>query len=357
MPSYFFAKSVKIGRNAYHVFENSISGIYRRLYLFMFKISNLTFLGESNMNKNIIASHERNGEPIDSHVRNIYSVISDLKSLLKGLVLIVNVLPVFTGILLALYFTNSSISDHLDVFFLTMIGSTLVIAGALTLNNWYEVDLDKVMERTKKRPTVTGNFSMKTVLTLGIVFTILGFILLLFTTIEATIYAFIGWFTYVILYTMWSKRKYTLNTMIGAISGAVTPLIGWTVIAPGNHIVPIIVAIIVFIWQMPHTFAIAMRRFDDYKAAGVAMLPVVHGFGITKRLIVIYIICLLPLPFFMASLGPIFLLVATILNIGWLVAAIRGYTKGNDEKWADKIFITSVSYLTILFLAMIIATL
>src|SRR5690606_24035481 len=100
-----------------------------------------------------------------------------------GFVLIANVLPVLTGFWLALHFTDSSFADYWDVFLLTMIGSILIVAGALTLNNWYEVDLDKVMERTKNRPTVTGNFTMNTVLTLGIIFSIVGFVLLLFTTI------------------------------------------------------------------------------------------------------------------------------------------------------------------------------
>ncbi|MDY0393325.1 UbiA family prenyltransferase [Virgibacillus halophilus] len=115
---------------------------------------------------------------------------------------------------------------------------------------------------------------------------------------EATIYALVGWFVYVVLYTFWSKRKYTLNTIIGSISGAVTPMIGWGAVTSTFHIVPIMMFAIIFIWQVPHTFSIAMRRYDDYKAAGVPMLPVVFGFDMTKRQSVIYIACLLPLPFF-----------------------------------------------------------
>jgi heme o synthase len=308
------------------------------------------------MSKNVIVSLERNEKTYNLNERNIWTSLSDLTSLLKGFVLAANVLPVLTGFWLALHFTNASIFDYWEFFLLTMIGSTLVMAGALTLNNWYEVDLDRVMERTKDRPTVTGHFSMNTVLTMGIAFTLLGFILLLFTTVEATIYAFIGWFTYVILYTMWSKRKYTLNTMIGAVSGAVTPLIGWTVIAPGFHIVPITLALIVLIWQMPHTFAIAMRRYNEYKRAGVAMLPVVYGFEITKRQIVVYIACLLPLPFFLGSLGTTFIVIATLLNVAWLVIAIRGLFTKNDIKWANQIFFYSVNYLTILFVMMMLVT-
>ena len=185
------------------------------------------------MSKNGTLYLENEKREDQSRSRNIFAIISDLRALFKGFVLIANVLPILTGFLLALYFTQSSIVEYWDVFLLTMVGGTLIMAGALTLNNWYEVDLDRVMERTKKRPTVTGHFSMNTVFKIGIICTVLGFILILLTTIEATIYAFIGWFTYVVLYTFWSKRKYTLNTMIGAVSGAVTPLIGWTAIESG----------------------------------------------------------------------------------------------------------------------------
>lgn len=286
-----------------------------------------------------------------------FTLMADLRSLFKGLVLISNVLPIITGFWLAVYFTNTSFTANWSLFLLTIIGSTFVMAGALVLNNWYEVDLDREMDRTKKRPTVTGSISMNTVLTIGITFSILGFIFLFFTTIGATVYAFIGWFTYVILYTMWSKRKYTLNTVIGSVSGAVTPLIGWAAIAPSYHLVPLVLALILFIWQIPHTFAIAMRRFDEYKAAGVAMLPVVRGFDFTKRQIVIYIACLLPLPFLLVSLGTTFVLIATILNVGWLIVGISGFFIKDDLKWARVNFLYSVNYLAILFILMILVTL
>lgn len=284
------------------------------------------------------------------------SLLTDMKYLLKANVLTANVLPVFTGFWLALYFTNQSFTDYIHLFFLTIIGSTFVIAGALIFNNWYDVDIDRVMDRTKKRPTVTGNISLRTVLWMGIISTVIGFILLFFTTIEAVIYAFIGWFTYVVLYTMWSKRRFTLNTVIGSISGAVSPLIGWCAIAPSAHIVPIVLFLILFIFQMPHTFSIAMRKNDEYKAAGVAMLPVVHGFAMTKRQTLVYIACLVPFPFYLTSLGTVFITIATLLNIGWLVISIRGFFTKNDEKWAKVMFLYSVNYITILFLLMVIVT-
>lgn len=288
---------------------------------------------------------------------NIGTLANDLRELFKGVVLIANVLPVITGFWLAIYFTKSSFMQHLDLFILTILGSGLIMAGALVLNNWYEVDLDTKMSRTQKRPTVTGNFSLQTVLIIGISLSVIGFILMLFTTIEATIYAVVGWFVYVVLYTFWSKRRYTLNTVIGSVSGAVTPLIGWAAIDSAFHIVPIVLFAILFIWQIPHTFAIAIRRYDEYKAAGVPMLPVVYGIEFTKRQTFVYIACLLPLPFLLSSLGTAFIIISTVLNVVWVVIGLRGFFMKDNLKWANMNFFYSVNYLAIIFILMIIVTL
>src|SRR5690625_3792247 len=289
--------------------------------------------------------------------QKLINLLIDLKLLTKRVVLIANVLPVLTGFWLAIYFSDSPFIDHLSTLLITILGSTFTITGALILNNWYEVDLDREMLRTKARPTVTGSIPLNTVLWMGVITSIIGIVLMLFTTMEATIYAFLGWFTYVVLYTFWSKRKYTLNTVIGSVSGAFTPLIGWAAIESAFHIVPIVLFIILFIWQIPHTFAIAIRRYNEYKAAGVPMLPVVHGFEMTKRQTVVYIICLLPLPLFLTSLGTVFIIIAMFLNIGWLIMGLRGFFMKDNLKWAQMIFIYSLSYLTILFLTMIVVTL
>lgn len=285
---------------------------------------------------------------------NIRGILTDLKYLVKGLVLVANVLPILSGFWVALYVTGASFIDYWDKFIWMALGGTLIMAGALILNNWYEVDLDSAMKRTEKRPTVTGNFSLKAVLIMGIVASVLGQIFLFFTTLEAAIYGFIGWFTYVVLYTFWTKRKYVSNTIVGSLSGAVTPLIGWATIETALHIVPIILFIVLFIWQMPHTYAIAMRRYDDYKAAKVPMLPVVHGFKTTKQHNLAYIIALFPLPFFLTSLGIPFVVMMTVLNVIWLYLTIKGFFQKDDEKYANIMFYYSLTYLTVVFGTMIL---
>lgn len=293
----------------------------------------------------------------DSNSKKIKTLFTELKSLIKIGIINSNLITAFTGFWLAIFFTNTSITMHWNTFFLTMFGSALVIAGGCILNNWYDVDIDPIMTRTKNRPTVTGFFSLRSVLIMGIITSVIGFVLLSLTTIVAAIFGFIGWFIYVVLYTMWSKRKYTLNTIVGSFSGAVPPLIGWTAVSPEFHIVPFALFLIMFIWQTPHFLSLAMKKRDDYKAANVPMLPVVYGFEFTKRQIVVYIACLLPLPLLLTSLGTTFVVIATILNLAWLIIGFRGFFVKDNLKWANMIFFYSLNYLTVIFVLMVIVTL
>ncbi|SFF94862.1 protoheme IX farnesyltransferase [Halobacillus alkaliphilus] len=285
------------------------------------------------------------------------SMLADIKSLIKVGIINSNLITTFAGFWLALHFTGSSFIDHWVTFLLTMAGTALVIAGGCIINNWYDRDIDPIMSRTKNRPTVTGTMSLSLIKGLGISTSLLGVVVLLFTTVEAALFGAFGWFVYVVLYTMWSKRRYTINTVIGSFSGAVPPLIGWAAIDPGLQLEAIILFLIMFIWQTPHFLALAMKKKEDYKAAGIPMLPVVHGFEMTKRQIVIYVACLLPLPIYLASLGSIFLIIAFTLSAGWLVLGIYGFFMKDDYKWATWMFVYSLNYLTIMFLMMVVVTL
>ncbi|CAD2077682.1 Protoheme IX farnesyltransferase 2 [Jeotgalicoccus aerolatus] len=287
----------------------------------------------------------------------LINFFTDIKYLLKGKVLVANVLPVFTAYWLALHFNNESFSDHWLLFVLTMIGSTLVISGALMFNNWFEHDLDKKMDRTRRRPTVTGSFTLKGVLTAAIITTAAGMLMMMFTTLEAALYSFLGWFFYVVLYTFWSKRRYTINTIIGSISGSFTPLIGWAAIAPANHVIPVSLFYILFIWQIPHTLAIAIKRLEDYTRAGVPMLPVVIGVNATVRQNLYYVIALLPVPFvLLGTFGWIFFIVSMLLTVGWILLSIRGCTIQDKKRWANINLKYSLIYLIVLFMLMIVLT-
>ncbi|WP_181348952.1 heme o synthase [Thalassobacillus sp. CUG 92003] len=291
-----------------------------------------------------------------SHV-NHSSLFADIKSLIKVGIINSNLMTAFAGFWLAVHFSAVNFVDVWPVFILTMLGTALIIAGGCILNNWYDRDIDHIMSRTQNRPTVTGSIALSHILIMGIVVSASGFITLLFTTPQAALLGAFGWFVYVFLYTMWSKRKYTINTVIGSFSGAVPPLIGWAAVAPALQLEAFILFLIMFIWQTPHFLALAMKKKDEYKAAGVPMLPVVHGFDITKRQIVIYVACLLPLPIYLASLGTVFLIVAGLLSIGWLALGIAGFFMKDDIKWATWMFVYSLNYLTVMFVTMVVVTL
>lgn len=309
------------------------------------------------MNKVETPSTEMVRNPAIPHKQKFTTFINEIKALIKIGIVNSNLITTFAGFWLAVVFTGASFMANWGTFLLTMAGSALVIAGGCIINNWFDVDIDPKMKRTMSRPTVTGYFSLRTVLLMGIITSAAGLILLLFTTVQAALFAFAGWFIYVVAYTMWSKRRYTLNTVIGSFSGAMPPLIGWAAIDPSMHIVPFVMFLIMFVWQTPHFLALAMKKTEDYREAGIPMLPVVHGFEFTKRQIVIYIACLLPLPFMLASLGTTFVVIATLLNIGWLVLGFRGFFMKEDLKWASWMFVYSLNYLIILFPLMIIVTL
>lgn len=284
------------------------------------------------------------------------SLKKDLLSLMKIGIVNSNILTTFTGIWLAIQLNGLDILDTLPKAILTIIGSSLIIAGSCVINNYIDRDIDPYMERTKNRPTVTGNIKPSVTISIGIMLLIVGFTLMAFTTLMAVVYAFIGAFTYIVLYTLWTKRNYTLNTVVGSISGAAPPLIGWAAIDANLHFIAWMLFLIMFIWQPPHFLALAMRRSDEYKRAGIPMLPVVYGFEMTKRQVMIWVLCLLPLPFYMQELGLPFIIFATILNIGWIVLGIYCYKQKDDKKFSKLMFIYSINYLTLLFMSMIVFT-
>lgn len=307
--------------------------------------------------KNEHVTSESSSERTTDNTSHFLGFLINIKYLLKGKVLAANVLPIFTAFWMALYFNGEKFSDHIGLFLLTISGSTIVISGALMFNNWYEADLDEKMDRTRQRPTVTGAFSLNSVLWAGVATSVIGLIMMLFTTFEAFIYSFLGWFFYVVLYTFWSKRKYTINTIIGSISGAFTPLIGWAVIAPANHIVPLTMFYVLLVWQVPHTLAIAIKRLEDYTRAGIPMLPVVSGVNTSVRQMLIYTIALLPFPFILIDdLGGIFFIIAITMTIGWIILAATGLKKNHMKTWAQLNLRYSIIYLVVISIAMIILT-
>lgn len=269
-----------------------------------------------------------------------------------------NLIPMFAGLTLALYTYKISLLEKIPEIIFAFIGSILVMGAAGAFNNLYDRDIDSIMERTKNRPTVTGEIKPKTVLSLGIFMTIFGIAALALATPLAAFLGFLGLFFYMVPYTMWTKRRTIYNTEVGSISGAMPPLIGWAAIYPDiTHPVIIGLFAITVIWQMPHFYAIAIRKHDEYKAAKVPMLPVVKGVKRTYIQSNVYLIVLIAMSFLFGTLSLGLMLVALLLSISWLLLSIFGYKKMDSEKWAKSMFLYSLLHMTVLFTTVIIYSL
>ncbi|MCW1926819.1 heme o synthase [Bhargavaea beijingensis] len=282
------------------------------------------------------------------------SFMKDFLALIKIGIVNSNVITAFTGFFLAIQFGGRHFLDELDSLFYVIIGSALIVAGAAAMNNLIDRDIDPIMSRTKSRPTVTGRFKAAPVLAMSVGFMLIGEILLFSASTTAGLLGIAGIFSYVVLYSMWSKRKHASNTIVGSVSGAMPPLIGWAAVEPSLGPGAWALFLIMFAWQPPHFYAIAMRRTEEYRAAGIPMLPVVKGFARTKKSMLAWVLVLFPLPFLLPQLGWAFMILATALNAGWLFIALKGFRAKDDIKWATSMFVYSLNYMTILFVAMII---
>ncbi|MGB2991090.1 MAG: heme o synthase [Paenisporosarcina sp.] len=282
------------------------------------------------------------------------SFVKDFLALIKIGIVNSNMVTTFTGLWLAFQFSNRHFLDELDLMFYTLFGAALIIAGSGAMNNFIDRDIDPIMSRTKSRPTVTGRFKPTAVLSVSLSFLVVGEILLFMASVSAGVWGLAGIISYVVLYTMWSKRKHVSNTIVGSISGAIPPVIGWAAVEPALGWGALSLFLIMFAWQPPHFYALAMKRTEEYRAAGIPMLPVVKGFAHTKRSMLLWILVLFPLPFLLMQLGIWFLVLATVLNLGWLALALKGFKAEDDLKWAKGMFIYSLNYMTIMFVSMII---
>jgi protoheme IX farnesyltransferase len=282
------------------------------------------------------------------------SFVKDFLALIKIGIVNSNLVTAFTGLWLAFQFSNRHFLDELDLMFYTLFGAALIIAGSGAMNNFIDRDIDPIMSRTKSRPTVTGRFKPTAVLSVSLSFLVVGEILLFMASVSAGVWGLAGIISYVVLYSMWSKRKHVSNTIVGSISGAIPPVIGWAAVEPTLGWGALALFLIMFAWQPPHFYALAMKRTEEYRAAGIPMLPVVKGFAHTKRSMLLWILVLFPLPFLLMQLGTWFLVLATVLNLGWLALALKGFKAEDDLKWAKGMFIYSLNYMTIMFVSMII---
>jgi protoheme IX farnesyltransferase len=242
----------------------------------------------------------------------------------------------------------------------TLVGGTLAAGGANAMNMVYDRDIDGVMKRTQLRPLITGVISPRDATIFAVLLELLAYLVLQHWDNQlAGLLALSGTFFYVIIYTIWLKRRSKQNIVIGGAAGAVPVLVGWAAITNNITWAPVLLFLVIFIWTPPHFWALAVRYRDDYAAANVPMLPVVTSLRRTTLEIMVYSVIMWALTILIgpsAGLGWIYAISATVLGFAFTFYAYRLYVDAHNDKAdvkdAMKLFHFSITYLTALFVAM-----
>ena len=245
-----------------------------------------------------------------------------------------------------------------------IIGIILVSIGAGAagaLNMWYESDLDALMTRTCLRPIPTGKVNKNQALIFGIALSIFSVVALDYfaNTVSAALLLFTILF-YVLVYTVWLKRKTPQNIVIGGAAGALPPVIGWTIATNSLSLEPLTFFLIIFFWTPSHFWALSLYKSDDYKKANIPMLPLTNGVENTKLNIFVYSLIMLPVivfPYAISFVGLVFLIPSLILTIyyNYLCFELYKFKKNKfDAKKAKTIFGYSILYLFLVFVFFLI---
>ena len=231
------------------------------------------------------------------------------------------------------------------LFLATVVGISLVIGSGCVFNNYLDHDIDKKMARTKERALVTGTISNRNALIYADVLGIIGFaLLLMFVNILTAVIALFGFIMYVVVYGI-AKRGSEWGAVVGSFSGAVPIVVGYTAVT--NHLdgAALILFLILVFWQMPHFYAIAMYRLDEYKAAGIPVLPAQKGMKVAKVHILWYVVAYLIAVTALTAFGYtsyVYLIFVLLFGVRWLMLAVQGFSTDDDAKWARKIFFYSL---------------
>lgn len=289
-----------------------------------------------------------------SHEADLDGRASDFFALLKPRVMS---LVVFTG-LVGIVLAPGSL--HPIVAFTALLCIAVGAGASGALNMWYDADIDARMTRTLSRPIPSGRvsagdakafglvLSAASVLTMGLLVNVLSAALLAFTI-----------FFYVVVYTMYLKRRTPQNIVIGGLSGALPPVIGWAAVSDAISIESLTLCALIFFWTPPHFWALSLVKAGDYGAVGVPMMPNVAGPESTRRQILAYSVLLLPLglaPTLLGFAGMTYGVAAGLLGLAFLGLALRLYVK-RDNRSAMQLFGFSILYLFLLFALLLVGRL
>ena len=275
-------------------------------------------------------------------------------SLLKPRVMSLSIFTSFVGMIIApgsLSFTQG---------LLAILAISIGSGASGALNMWYERDTDKLMNRTKDRALPTNQISANGALIYGITLSIIAVSMLyLVSNLAAAGLLLMTICFYIFVYTIWLKKRTPQNIVIGGAAGAFPPMIGWAVVTGGVSTEICLLFMLIFLWTPPHFWALALYKSDDYKKAGIPMMPLIVGERKTINLIIAYSITLLPLTLIMSSYySLIFGVSSTALSIFFIYLAFdlkRSWLKdGLFERKAQMLFYFSIIYLFNIFSILLI---
>lgn len=254
------------------------------------------------------------------------------------------------------FFLASRGDVNLALYLATALGVSLVIASGCVFNNYIDRDIDQKMERTRNRVLAQGLVSPAHAIVYAFALGVAGVALLYAATNTlAVMLVLMGFVVYVGLYSLWLKRGSVYGTLVGSLSGAAPPVVGYCAVSNEFDAGAAILLLIFSLWQMPHSYAIAIFRFNDYQAANIPVLPVIKGISAAKRQIVLYIAA-----FVVATLmltlsgyaGYSYFVVAALSGAYWLWMGVSGYKAADDRVWARKLFTFSIISITMLSVMM-----
>ncbi len=255
-----------------------------------------------------------------------------------------NLVTVAAGFLLA-----SKGVFHVGLFFATLLGLGLIMASACVFNNYIDRNLDQKMQRTKNRALAIGAVNPLNALLFATTLVLLGILVLFAYTNPLTVFiAIIGFLVYVLLYSLWKSRT-IYGTAIGSVAGAVPPVVGYCAVSNTFDAGACIFFAMLVLWQMPHFFAIAIFRFDDYTAANIPVLPIVKGMYITKIRMTFYIMAFIAACLMLTLFnytGYLYFITVVIFGLIWLALCLKGFSSTNDQLWGRRMFQFSLILIT-----------
>ena len=275
--------------------------------------------------------------------------LSSFISLCKPTIVLLLTITAFVGMLLSIEFYSNVLAG-----LASLLGFALLAASSAALNQIFDRESDKNMERTKKRPLASGELTLFQALSFTAMLLFIGSSLLLYFSNLLTLFiTTFGFIFYSLIYTIYLKWATPQNIVIGGLSGALPPLIGWTAVTNEISLLPLILVLVIFLWTPPHFWPLAIDRLEEYKKEGVPMMPIAKGVTRTKKEMVVYAFLLLGAslaPYFYGLTGYFYLFSTTTLNIYFIYLCIS-YLGDEKNELSMKIFNFSVKYMFLFFLA------